>query len=66
MDLASPNATGGLQQTDNGLTGEGFTGTRFAHNSKDLAGHDTKRYIVYSHQDSASGIKFDAKVFDVE
>jgi hypothetical protein len=48
------------------LTGEGFTGTGLSHNSKDLAGHDIKRYIVYSHQDSTPGIKFDAEVFDFE
>ncbi len=38
MDLSCTNAAGWLQQTDNGLTGEGFTRTGLSYDSKDLAG----------------------------
>ena len=65
MDLSRPNTPGRLQQTDDGLTGEGFTRTGLAHNAKNLSGQDIEGYIIHGHQDATAGIKFYSKMLNL-
>jgi hypothetical protein len=63
-DSAFTDATGRLEQTDDGLTCQGFARTGFSHDPKNLSRQDIKGYIVHRHQDAAAGVKFNSKMLN--
>ncbi|EEC12647.1 hypothetical protein IscW_ISCW009209 [Ixodes scapularis] len=64
QDLTAADATGGIEQTNNGGTRQGFAGTGLPHHSQHFTGGDGKGHMIQGLEHTTPGREFDTQVLD--